>query len=58
MPILLIVILLVLLAGVPITGEAPAGARHTMGGGLLGLVLLVLLILWLTGNLGGGAHIR
>ena len=28
------------------------------GGGLLGLVLIILLILWLTGNLGGGPMMR
>jgi len=27
-------------------------------GGLLGLVLIILLILWLTGNIGGGLRIR
>jgi hypothetical protein len=33
------------------------GGPH-YGGGLLGLVLLVLLILWLTGNIGGGLRMR
>ena len=33
------------------------GGRH-YGGGLLGLALIVLLVLWLTGNLGGGMMIR
>lgn len=33
------------------------GGPH-YGGGLLGLVLIILLILWLTGNLGGGPMIR
>ena len=33
------------------------GGLH-YGGRLLGLVLIILLILWLTGNLGGGMRIR
>ena len=33
------------------------GAPH-YGGGLLGLVLLIVLILWLTGNFGGGPVVR
>jgi hypothetical protein len=33
------------------------GAPH-FGGGLLGLVLIVLLVLWVTGNLGGGPMMR
>jgi hypothetical protein len=33
------------------------GGPH-YGGGLLGLVLIILLILWLTGNLGGGPMMR
>jgi hypothetical protein len=33
------------------------GGPH-YGGGLLGLVLIILLILWLTGNIGGGMMIR
>jgi hypothetical protein len=28
------------------------------GGGLLGLVLIIVLILWLTGNIGGGMMLR
>jgi len=33
------------------------GGPH-YGGGLLGLVLMILLILWLTGHMGGGMMIR
>jgi hypothetical protein len=60
MSIILIVIVLVLLLG---GGGAYYGPRAGWrgphyGGGLLGLVLLILLILWLTGNLGGGPRIR
>lgn len=43
-----------LVAAVPTTGRVRVGAGHHYGGGLLGLVLLILLILWLTSNLGGG----
>ena len=55
MSLILIVIVLVLLFG----GGAYYGPRAGWsgphyGGGLLGLVLLVLLLLWLTGNLGRG----
>ena len=54
MSIILIIIVLVLLLG---GGGAYYGPRAGWsgphyGGGLLGLVLLILLILWLTGNLG------
>lgn len=56
---ILIVILLVLLLG---GGGAYYGPRAGWGaphyGGLLGLVLLILLILWLTGNIGGGPMMR
>jgi hypothetical protein len=60
MPIILIVILLVLLLG---GGGAYYGPRAGWrgphyGGGLVGLVLLVLLILWLTGNIGSGPLMR
>jgi hypothetical protein len=55
MPIILIIVLVVLLLG---GGGAFYGRRSGWGtphysGGLLGLVLLILVILWLTGNLGG-----
>ena len=52
---LIIIVLLVLLLG---GGGGYYGRRKgwrgpRYGGGLLGLVLLILLVLWLTGNLGG-----
>jgi Protein of unknown function (DUF3309) len=52
---LIIIVLLVLLLG---GGGGYYGRRSGWrgphyGGGLLGLVLLILLVLWLTGNLGG-----
>jgi hypothetical protein len=58
--IVLIIVLLVLLLG---GGGAYYGPRAGWsgphyGGGLLGLVLLILLILWLTGNLGRGPILR
>jgi uncharacterized protein DUF3309 len=34
------------------------GSSLFYGGGLLGLMLIILLILWLTGNMGGGMMIR
>ena len=60
MSIILIVILLVLLLG---GGGAYYGPRAGWsgphyGGGLLGLVLIILLVLWLTGNIGGGPMMR
>jgi hypothetical protein len=58
MPLILIVLLLVLLLG----GGGFYGSRAGWGGphygGLLGLVLVILLVLWLTGNLAGGPAIR
>jgi hypothetical protein len=39
-----------------ITASVLDGAALINGGGLLGLILLVLLILWLTGNLGVTRH--
>jgi hypothetical protein len=39
-------------------GPQAGWGRPSYGGGLLGLVLLVLLILWLTGNIGGGLRMR
>jgi hypothetical protein len=60
MPILLIVIVLVLLfgGGGAYYGRGAGWGTPHYGGGLLGLVLLILLILWLTGNLGGVRPIR
>ena len=55
MSLILIVIVLVLLFGGGANYGPRAGWRGPhYGGGLLGLVLLVLLVLWLTGNLGRG----
>ena len=58
MPLILIIVLLVVLLG----GGGVYGSRAGWGGphygGLLGLVLLILVILWLTGNLGSGPAIR
>ena len=60
MSIILIVIVLVLLLG---GGGAYYGPRAGWsgphyGGGLLGLILLILLVLWVTGNLGRGPMLR
>lgn len=55
---LLIVILLILLLGGGGYYGRGAGWRGPHFGGLLGLVLLILLVLWLTGNLGGVRPIR
>jgi hypothetical protein len=59
MPVILVVILLVLLLG---GGGAYYGRGAGWGsphyGGLLGLILLILVVLWLTGNLGGARPIR
>lgn len=60
MVILLIIVLLLLFGGgggYYYGRGAGWGAPH-YGGGLLGLVLIVLLILWLTGHMGGGMMIR
>jgi hypothetical protein len=60
MPLILVVVLLVLLLGGGGAYYGPRwgwGAPH-YGGGLLGLVLLIVLILWLAGNLGGGPVVR
>jgi hypothetical protein len=58
MPLIVIILLLVLLLG----GGGVYGSRAGWGGphygGLLGTVVLILVILWLTGNLGGGPVIR
>jgi hypothetical protein len=60
MPMILVIVLLVLLLG---GGGAYYGPRAGWraphyGGGLLGLVLLVLVVLWLTGNLAGSPIVR
>jgi hypothetical protein len=54
---LIIVIVLVILlfgGGGRYYGSRAGWRGPHYGGGLLGLVLLILLILWLTGNLGSG----
>lgn len=33
------------------------GSQH-YGGGLVGLIVLIVIVLWLTGNLGGGQMMR
>jgi hypothetical protein len=54
MPIIVIIVLLVLLLGGGGTyhGQRSGWGAPHYGGGLLGLILLVLLVLWLTGNVG------
>jgi hypothetical protein len=54
--IILIIILLVLLfgGGGAYYGSRAGWGRPHYGGGLLSLVLLILLVLWFTGNMGGG----
>ena len=56
MTIILVVILLVLLlgGGGAYYGRGAGWGTPHYGGGLVGLVLLILLVLWLTGNLRGG----
>ena len=45
-------------AAVVITTAAGLDGAGHLRGGLLGLVLIVLLNLWLSGNMGGGLTIR
>ena len=56
MLILLIVVLILLFGGggATTTGEAPVWRGPHYGGGLLGLVLIVQLVLWLSGTMGPG----
>ncbi len=56
MLILLIVVLILLFGGGGgyYYGRGAGWRAPQYGGGLLGLVVLVLLVLWLTGNLAGG----
>lgn len=60
MLILLIIVLVLLLGGGGgyYYGRGAGWGTPHYGGGLLGLVLIVLLILWLTGHMGGGMMIR
>ena len=57
---LIVVLVLVLLGGGGgyYYGRGAGWGTPHYGGGALGLVLMVLLILWLTGNLGGGPLMR
>jgi Protein of unknown function (DUF3309) len=52
--ILIVIVLLLLFGGGAYYGPRAGWRGPHYGGGLLGLVLLVLLLLWLTGNLGRG----
>lgn len=54
----IIVLVLLLGAGGAFDGSRAGWGGPQHGGGLLGLVLIILLILWLTGNLGGGPMMR
>ena len=58
MSLILIVLVLVLLLGGGGFYGSRAGWRGPHYGGLLGLVLLILVVLYLTGNLGSGSVIR
>lgn len=59
MSIILILVLVLLLGGGGAYYGPRAGWRGPhYGGGLLGIVVLMLLVLWVTGNLGGGLAIR
>ena len=60
MLILLIVVLVLLFGGGGgyYYGRGAGWGIPHYGGGLFSLVLIILLILWLTGNIGGGPMIR
>ena len=60
MSIILIVVLLVLLLGGSgaFYGSRAGWRGPHFGGGLLGLVVLVVVVLWITGNLGSGPVLR
>lgn len=60
MSLILIILILVLVfggGGVYMGRGRNWGTPH-YGGGLFGLILLIVLVLWLTGNLGGGTMMR
>ena len=59
MPILLIVLLVLLLGGGGgyFYGRGAGWQGPQYGGGLLGLILVLVLVLWLTGNLAGGGPV-
>jgi hypothetical protein len=54
MLILLLVVLILLGGGGYYYGRGAGWRGPQYGGGLLGLVLIILLVLWLTGSLGAG----
>src|SRR3954451_2441987 len=56
MLIVLLILILLLGGGGVFYGRGAGWGGPHYGGGLLGLVLLVLLVLFLTGNLGSGPH--
>jgi hypothetical protein len=59
MNILLIVLLVLLLGGGgSYYGRGAGWGAPQFGGGLVGLVLLVIVVMWLAGNLGAGSVIR
>jgi Protein of unknown function (DUF3309) len=60
MLIILIVVLVLLFGGGGgyYYGRGAGWGTSHYGGGLIGLVLIVLLVLWLTGNLAGGPIMR
>ena len=60
MLILLIIVLVLLFGGGGgyYYGRGAGWGTPHYGGGVLGLVLIILLILWLTGNLGSGPMMR
>ena len=55
MPLILIIIILLLVfgGGGLFVGRGRNWRAPHYGGGLVGLIVLILLVLWLTGNLGG-----
>jgi len=60
MIILLIVVLILLFGGGGgyYYGRGAGWRAPQYGGGFLGLVLVILLVLWLTGNIGAGPALR
>lgn len=55
--IVIIVLVLLLGGGGGYYGRRSGWRGPHFGGGALGLILLILLVLWLTGNLGGGRRL-
>jgi hypothetical protein len=56
--VLIVVLVLLFGGGGAYYGRGAGWGTPHYGGGMLGLVLIVLLILWVTGNVGGGRMIR